>query len=84
GSVLESDLSNGYPKEDEFAAKALRVTESVCREKRQQIVDKFPPLNRFLTGYDLKNALNEDGDRFDITRVLCGAEGSLAFITEAK
>ncbi|MDF5522890.1 FAD-linked oxidase C-terminal domain-containing protein, partial [Vibrio parahaemolyticus] len=35
-------------------------------------------------GYDLKNALNEEGDRFDITRVLCGAEGSLAFITEAK
>jgi FAD/FMN-containing dehydrogenase len=84
GSILESDLSHGYPKEGEFAAKALRVTESVCREKRQQIVDKFPPLNRFLTGYDLKNALNEEGDRFDITRVLCGAEGSLAFITEAK
>ncbi|MCS0219607.1 FAD-binding oxidoreductase, partial [Vibrio alginolyticus] len=84
GSILESDLSHGYPKEGEFAAKALRVTESVCREKRQQIVDKFPPLNRFLTGYDLKNALNEDGNRFDITRVLCGAEGSLAFITEAK
>ncbi|MCX9564218.1 hypothetical protein IG518_16955, partial [Vibrio cholerae] len=28
--------------------------------------------------------LNEAEDRFDITRVLCGAEGSLAFITEAK
>ncbi|HCG8627486.1 TPA: FAD-binding oxidoreductase [Vibrio parahaemolyticus] len=84
GSILESDLSHGYPKEGEFAATALQVTESVCRDKRQQILDKFPPLNRFLTGYDLKNALNEEDDRFDITRVLCGAEGSLAFITEAK
>ncbi|MBR9873394.1 MAG: FAD-binding oxidoreductase [Vibrionaceae bacterium] len=84
GSILESDLSHGYPKEGEFAATALSVTESVCREKRQQINDKFPPLNRFLTGYDLKNALNEEDDSFDITRVLCGAEGSLAFITEAK
>lgn len=84
GSILESDLSNGLPVVGEFAHQALEVTESVCREKRQQILEKFPPLNRFLTGYDLKNALNEEDDRFDITRVLCGAEGSLAFITEAK
>ncbi|USD42270.1 FAD-binding oxidoreductase [Vibrio sp. SCSIO 43135] len=84
GSVLESDLSRGLPEEGEFSAKALEVTEQVCRIKRKQIVDKFPPLNRFLTGYDLKNALDETTDTFDLTRVLCGAEGSLAFITEAK
>ncbi|MEF1231415.1 FAD-binding oxidoreductase, partial [Vibrio fortis] len=59
GSILESDLSNGLPNVGEFAHKALEVTEFVCREKRQQILEKFPPLNRFLTGYDLKNALNE-------------------------
>ena len=73
-----------YRQEGEFAHHALAVTEAVCREKRAQILDKFPPLNRFLTGYDLKNAINDDDDSFDLTRVLCGAEGSLAFITEAK
>lgn len=83
GSILETDLSAGHPTEG-YAAQAYDVTEQVCRDKRQQIVDKFPPLNRFLTGYDLKNAIDEESDRFDITRVLCGAEGSLAFITEAK
>ncbi|AKB07449.1 D-2-hydroxyglutarate dehydrogenase YdiJ [Vibrio cholerae] len=84
GSLLETDLSQGLPAPNTFAAQAMQVTEQVCRTKREQIVAKFPPLNRFLTGYDLKNALNEVEDRFDITRVLCGAEGSLAFITEAK
>jgi FAD/FMN-containing dehydrogenase/Fe-S oxidoreductase len=84
GSVLESDLSAGLPPPESYAAKALAITESVCRENRTQIVDKFPPLNRFLTGYDLKNAIDKDTGKFDITRVLCGAEGSLAFITEAK
>lgn len=84
GSILESDLSHGMPIEGEFAYNAMRITEAVCRDNRQQINDKFPPLNRFLTGYDLKNAFDEQEDRFDITRVLCGAEGSLAFITEAK
>ncbi|CDT90466.1 D-2-hydroxyglutarate dehydrogenase YdiJ [Vibrio coralliirubri] len=84
GSCLESDLSHGLPVEGEFAHHALAVTEAVCRDKRAQILDKFPPLNRFLTGYDLKNAISEQDDSFDLTRVLCGAEGSLAFITEAK
>ena len=84
GSCLESDLSHGLPTEGEFAHHALAVTEAVCRDKRAQILNKFPPLNRFLTGYDLKNAISEQDDSFDLTRVLCGAEGSLAFITEAK
>jgi FAD/FMN-containing dehydrogenase/Fe-S oxidoreductase len=84
GSILETDLSAGLPQQQTYAAEALAVTESVCRDKRTQILDKFPPLNRFLTGYDLKNALDESDDSFDLTRVLCGSEGSLAFITEAK
>ena len=84
GSCLESDLSHGLPSEGEFAHQALAVTETVCREKRAEILNKFPPLNRFLTGYDLKNAIDEQDDSFNLTRVLCGAEGSLAFITEAK
>lgn len=83
GSVYETDKSHGEPAEGEFAHMAYQVTEAVCRDKRQQILDKFPPLNRFLTGYDLKNALTEQGE-FDMARVLCGSEGSLAFITEAK
>lgn len=83
GSVLETDLSQGEPQSG-YALTAYQETEKVCREKRAEIVAKFPPLNRFLTGYDLKNALDEKTDQFNLTRVLCGSEGSLAFITEAK
>ncbi|MDE1264681.1 D-2-hydroxyglutarate dehydrogenase YdiJ [Vibrio aestuarianus] len=83
GSQLESDMSLGMAEQGSFAEQALQVTEAVCREKRAQIVAKFPALNRFLTGYDLKNAIDEESDSFNLTRVLCGAEGSLAFITEA-
>ena len=83
GSRLETDLSQGQPESGTIAEQAYNVTQGVCREQREKIVAKFPPLNRFLTGYDLKNALTDTGE-FNITRVLCGAEGSLAFITEAK
>ncbi|WP_413111664.1 FAD-binding and (Fe-S)-binding domain-containing protein [Thaumasiovibrio sp. DFM-14] len=80
GSVLDTEqgLTNG------LASIACSVTEEVCRQQRSEIENKFPDLNRFLTGYDLKNALNVADDTFDITRVLCGSEGSLAMITEAK
>ncbi len=84
GSCLESDLSHGLPEQGEFAYDAYEVTKKVCAEKREKIDEKFPPLNRFLTGYDLKNAYDAQTEEFDLTRVLCGAEGSLAFITEAK
>ncbi|WP_318510800.1 D-2-hydroxyglutarate dehydrogenase YdiJ [Photobacterium leiognathi] len=69
---------------DDLASKVVKTTAQICRDKRQQIVDKFPPLNRFLTGYDLKNVYDDALTQFDIGRLLCGAEGSLVFIAEAK
>lgn len=83
GSILETNLSKGNAESDTYAEQAYQVTENVCRDKRDNIVAKFPPLNRFLTGYDLKNAISDETGEFDLTRVLCGSEGSLAFITEA-
>ncbi|EJT1895580.1 FAD-binding oxidoreductase [Vibrio alginolyticus] len=85
GSVLDTEAiqQNKWFNSD-VVSRALKITEEVCRDKRQQILDKFPPLNRFLTGYDLKNAINDKSEEFDVTRILCGSEGTLAFITEAK
>ncbi|QGU87365.1 D-2-hydroxyglutarate dehydrogenase YdiJ [Erwinia sorbitola] len=60
-----------------------RVVLDRCREQRELIVDKFPKLNRFLTGYDLRHVLSDDLQQLDLTRILCGAEGTLAFIAEA-
>lgn len=85
GSVLDTEAiqQNKWLNSD-VVSRALKITEEVCRDKRQQVLDKFPPLNRFLTGYDLKNAINDKSEEFDVTRILCGSEGTLAFITEAK
>ncbi|MBD4685628.1 hypothetical protein GUG36_08150, partial [Xanthomonas citri pv. citri] len=48
------------------------------------VLAELPQLNRFLTGYDLKNVFNADESEFNLTRILTGSEGSLAFICEAK
>ncbi|WP_019027418.1 D-2-hydroxyglutarate dehydrogenase YdiJ [Colwellia piezophila] len=59
-----------------------------CINNRALVLKKFPRLNRFLTGYDLENVLtaNENGDIIgvDLSRLITGSEGSLAFVCEAK
>lgn len=55
-----------------------------CLGKRQQILDKFPRLNRFLTGYDLEHTVNDELTHIDLSRIITGSEGSLAFVAEAK
>ncbi|MDD1783723.1 FAD-binding oxidoreductase [Enterovibrio sp. ZSDZ35] len=88
GSVLDTEPANfsdlAAISPTNYAQTALKAVSEICKSKRSEIDAKFPPLNRFLTGYDLKNAYQPESDAFDIARVLCGAEGSLAFIAEAK
>ncbi|GGO70483.1 FAD-binding oxidoreductase [Bowmanella pacifica] len=55
-----------------------------CEQKREQILAKFPRLNRFLTGYDLEHVFDADMQHFDLSRIITGSEGSLVFVAEAK
>ncbi|PKI17548.1 D-2-hydroxyglutarate dehydrogenase YdiJ [Colwellia sp. 12G3] len=61
---------------------------SSCIENRELVLKTFPRLNRFLTGYDLENVLkaNDEGEIIgvDLSRLITGSEGSLAFVCEAK
>ncbi|MFB2761882.1 FAD-binding oxidoreductase, partial [Shewanella xiamenensis] len=70
--------------ENPLGQKLISAIAKVCREKRALIEQQFPKLNRFLTGYDLKNVWNEGLTQFDLSRILTGSEGTLAVITEAK
>ena len=96
---LESILANGellatapmsIERAEEIATQPTKTGEiyqkviAACRDNRQLILDKFPRLNRFLTGYDLEHVFNDDLTEFDLTRLITGSEGSLAFVCEAK
>ncbi|SUB82375.1 glycolate oxidase subunit GlcD [Pragia fontium] len=92
--LLNGELLDTYPMPvamaEQLAAQqtqAGKIYQTVlerCRQQRQLILDKFPKLNRFLTGYDLKHVFSDDLQTFDLTRILTGSEGSLALITEAR
>ena len=65
-------------------ARIMRQVLATCVDKREAILAKFPRMNRFLTGYDLEHAYDADNQLIDISRLITGAEGSLAFVAEAK
>lgn len=88
GSVLHTepqsyaDIMRNPP--DYLAQQISQTIVEICKKNRSEIENKFPPLNRFLTGYDLKNAYHPETDQFDLARIICGSEGTLAIVTEAK
>ncbi len=50
---------------------------------RKEVLEHFPQLNRFMTGYDLYHAYDDKTDTVNLARLICGAEGTLAVVTEA-
>lgn len=87
-----SEWTSNPLSDDEFAAvcerqdrvgQVHRVLHDIQREHHDLIAAKFPKLNRCLTGYDLAHIRDEHG-RFNLNNILCGSEGTLGFITEAK
>ncbi|NQY86222.1 MAG: FAD-binding oxidoreductase [Colwellia sp.] len=97
--ALESVLANGellntapmtiaqaqsLAQEDSSHGKITKQVLASSLDNRQLILEKFPRLNRFLTGYDLENVLQDDENTFDLSRLITGSEGSLAFVCQAK
>ena len=88
GGVIVSHAIN----DDELALKseeqnisglAHRLINNIQQEHKALIAEKFPPLNRCLTGYDLAH-IRDENNQFNLNNILCGSEGTLGFIAEAK
>ena len=65
------------------AARRTDLVGAIGRDQAALIAQHFPPLNRFLTGYDLAHIRDKQG-RFNLNSILCGSEGTLGMIAEAK
>jgi FAD/FMN-containing dehydrogenase/Fe-S oxidoreductase len=88
GELLHSGVLGKGALEQETArqdrvGEVYRCAVDIADNQADLIERTFPKLNRCLTGYDLAH-LREQGDRFNLNSVLCGSEGSLGFIVEAK
>lgn len=69
-------------RRDDAIGRVYRAAKRIGEQEADLIRERFPPLNRCLTGYDLAH-LRDDSGRFDLNSVLCGSEGTLGFVVEA-
>lgn len=58
--------------------------DKTVQEHHDTIINQFPKLHRFMTGYNLTRIYSADGTRFNINAVLTGSEGTLAYVTQIK
>lgn len=88
GEILEStaidekDFESYIQKKTPFQKKIFQRLFELVKNNQEKIQKSFPQLNRSLTGYDLP-ALYQN-QKFNINHILCGSEGTLGFIVEAK
>lgn len=80
---LEEDALEQACALPDMEGEVYRCARDIIDTQRELIAAKFPKLNRCLTGYDLAHLRETDG-RFNLNSVLCGAEGSLGFVVQAK
>ncbi|GAB2521462.1 D-2-hydroxyglutarate dehydrogenase YdiJ [Microbulbifer agarilyticus] len=83
--AIDDELLGEITAQESRAASVHTLVDGIERDKRDLIAAKFPKLNRCLTGYDLAHIRDREKDgRFNLNNILCGSEGTLGFIAEAK
>ncbi len=82
GPINDLALATNSARDDRVGA-AHRLVDEIQRDHADLIAAKFPKLNRCLTGYDLAH-IRDEQHNFNLNNILCGSEGTLAFIVEAK
>lgn len=80
--VDDAGLGGLQARADRLGA-AVRELTRIERDEAALIAKFYPSLNRFMTGYDLAH-LRDDQGLFDLNRVICGSEGTLALVAEAE
>ena len=83
-SPIDIEKAKVIAEQESLIGSLYKTVLEISLNERQAILDKFPRLNRFLTGYDLEHVLSDDLQTFDMSRLITGSEGSLGIVTEAK
>ena len=82
-SAINDDELNQLCQREDNIGTIHKTVRQAHDDHKQQVEDIFPKLNRNLTGYDLANIRNKQGE-FNLNAILCGSEGTLAMVSEIK
>ena len=67
-----------------LTGKVFKIVDEIVSKKADLIDRIFPRMNRFMTGYNLAKVFDNPENRFNLNYLLCGSEGTLAVVCEAK
>jgi FAD/FMN-containing dehydrogenase/Fe-S oxidoreductase len=67
-----------------LVGEAHRLVREIATTRRDEIVNVFPKLRRYMTGYNLVHSAASDGSSVDLAQLVAGSEGSLGVVTEAR
>ena len=81
--ALDAEEENAICQGDDRCAQIHNLAVEIQQEHQALIDEVFPPLNRCLTGYDLAH-IRDDENRLNLNNILCGSEGTLGFVAQAK
>jgi len=80
---MDDDALAAVMERTDLIGTVHRTVDGIQRSQADLIESRFPKLNRCLTGYDLAHIRDVNG-HFNLNSVLCGSEGTLALLAEAK
>ena len=81
---LDEFALSEYKNKPGLTGKIFKVVEEIVSRKAELIDKVFPKMNRFMTGYNLAKVYGNTENRFNLNYLLCGSEGTLAVVCEAK
>src|SRR6056297_1031180 len=84
--VLDSPEWDAIVEGDDRAADIYRTVRRLVEDNADEIADRYPELDRCVSGYNLQKVVyeNEDGERvLNLAKLLVGAEGTLGTVVEA-
>lgn len=88
GSIATFGPVNGSELDEKMKLPGLegelyRTLVPLLKTNSSKICEVFPKLNRFMTGYDLYHAYDVTTGTVNLSRLICGAEGTLGILCEA-
>ena len=70
-------------REDSRTGRLHKALKDIVDEQRVEIADRYPNIMRRVSGYNL-DELAKETQPFNLAKLMVGAEGTLAVVTEAK
>ena len=81
---LNNDELETKKSQQDFEGEIYRKMHALLTDNAEMIANAKPKVSKNSAGYALWNVIDKDKGTFNLARLICGAQGTLALMTKAK